>query len=807
MNFVKRNLEEQQRIRLALLENGYDPLPIRDKMCFLEGWGDMTIDRAEVESWGRKRAYSGTAVRVKRGLCSIDIDIDDASVVEEIYDRAEKAFPILREVPIRFGSGAKEMWFCRVEEDFSVLHSATYVRPGEDPDEEGVVGHRVEVFGGGHNRLVGVYGAHTMKKDNSGFAIEYRWLDNEGLLDITLDGLPVLSKHALVRIIEIAGEVLVEKGWVQVRRSRAGEASLEPVYDLTDDMIFNCLDGVARSLDQLAAYAERDRNARCSASWMGDPTLVNRTRCLINVEHDGTPSVLETANFTRHLPVTAKAGRRSLHERVSDLGEKMRALEFDLSETDGAPATFREEVENLLKNWAWCPSRSSRPCVPIYAPEERSMSVSNFRTTQLPNKETYEDRHGKEREGTPAGIWFSHRQRQTVEGYRYLPGMAPGIYEVNGESFINSYRAPNLPDLPSDEASARYEVVWREFMQHLLPIEEEREWFLDWLAHKLQNLRIPGVAVLMVTTSFGVGRGTLNDLLVPVFGRSNVNEVTANLLMGSDSQAQYTDWIAQKTLITVPEVLPEGDDGINLGWKRKRAFERLKELLDPRPREMMIVRKNLPNYSDEVVASFLMATNHINALPLPEGDRRVAVLTNSYTPLLQTGDLFHQVIALKGDAYFSSFLDHWLRDRDVSGFNAQAVPSFTGVSMMQQAGQGEIDLLVDEALDNFPCGWGPQKALVEAVYKVALRNGSDLHEDRRWTNWVSDAIRERWVFMGRHPVGTGTQQDFFLARSTADADLYLRLSPAERGEVASALVGDGKIEPRVKALMKGIREA
>ena len=32
---------------------------------------------------------------------------------------------------------------------------------------------------------------------------------------------------------------------------------------------------------------------------------------------------------------------------------------------------------------------------------------------------------------------------------------------------------------------------WPEFVAHLLPNKVEREWFLDWLAHKLRNPASP----------------------------------------------------------------------------------------------------------------------------------------------------------------------------------------------------------------------------------------------------------------------------------------------------------------------------
>ena len=88
-----------------------------------------------------------------------------------------------------------------------------------------------------------------------------------------------------------------------------------------------------------------------------------------------------------------------------------------------------------------------------------------------------------------------------------------------GETFKNTYLQP--VHTGSRRISSRGSISWT----HLLPVEFEREWFLDWLAHKWVRPEIPGIAVVMVAPDvegqiFGTGRGMLRDILQRLLGKA-----------------------------------------------------------------------------------------------------------------------------------------------------------------------------------------------------------------------------------------------------------------------------------------------
>lgn len=810
-SFRHANAAAQTAFRHAVLDNGYTPLPNHFKLCFLKGWDKVRPTHEMIDEWGRKLVYQATGLRVENGLCALDIDIDDADIVAEIWKRSAAQFPQLREALVRFGSGAKEAWFCRTDEQFSVIVSTGHARPGEDPEGEGVGVYRLEAFGGGHNRQMGAYGAHTMKPDNSGFEVEYEWDGGESPADVRLDALPLLTKAAVLTIAQIVSDVLTEHDWPRVLRSRVQECSAATVYDLTSDMRFECLDGVTRTLDQLADYATGG-NARCSASWMGEPRFRNRTRCLVTLDHNGRVSVLETADWTRHMAVEHAHEARTLEERHRALAQALGDHGFELDEDafPDAPAAFRERVQTLLAEWAWCGSRQV-PCLPVNRPEAYAMTVNNFRIT--------ETRHGYEVEGprggitryTPVDAWLTHPSRVDVDGYRFMPHRGPGIYESDEHEWvINSYRAPT--HVPSgDDVRKANRRLWLDFMEHLLPRDEEREWFLDWLAYKKQHLNVPGVGVIMYASSYGVGRGSLFEFIGGVFGDRYVRSVTADTLMGATSQSQYTDWMADTLFVTTDEVLPEGDDGVSMTWRRKKAYEKLKERIDPKPRRMSIVRKTLPNYEDWVYASFLMATNHENAVPIPRGDRRLVVLTNSTTPLAMKPTLLRRLNVIRNpelDLGFSADVAQWLDERDVAHFTPHVAPDFEGKRAMQDANATEIENIVDDVLADLPMDWAPLEIVLERVEHTLMRQ--DIRDDfPNWRRLATDGIRTQMRTVGRYYLDTKrTAKRTVLARTNEAYDRIKKMKPSERIEEARELFySNDASAKKITALRAGIREA
>jgi hypothetical protein len=229
------------------------------------------------------------------------------------------------------------------------------------------------------------------------------------------------------------------------------------------------------------------------------------------------------------------------------------------------------------------------------------------------------------------------------------------------------------------------------FIEHLLPDEEERTWFLDWLAHKHRAPDIPGVAVIMVAAGeqgpvYGAGRGMLRDILARLMGERYVRAIDFDVFSGRSAQGVYTDWAAYATLVTVSESKDTPESG---RWTAQRAvYERIKEIVDPRPTRRTFMRKGQPAFEATCFASYLIFSNNRDALQIPAGDRRVTALRNGDKLAPHKAAALQAWMDMPGNI---AALARALEARDIDGFNAYEPLPTTTKDVMQELARSELD--------------------------------------------------------------------------------------------------------------------
>ena len=738
----------QTIVRRQLLANGYVPLANKDKMCVLPGWSDLTVDEALIDKWSRELKWRATGVRVERGLAVIDLDVNDAEAVNAIVDALpEEIWEILQDAPIRRGKGAKEAWFCRLaegEEPFYRLASAGFRREAGDETVQ-----RVEIFAGATGgRQFGAYGAHTIGEDDRP-SVVYHWVDGRGLLEVPFDQLPVLTRKQLATVADTATAALDRLGWIRDMRSKEGFSSGQPIYDL-DDQDFETMHHGIVDLAGLEALCAAGDEIRLSASWLEGEGAVNMTRCIASIHpRDGRVSILETASFEIHRPkdLAPKPVTQGALERLQAMAAAGTA--FDRPTAPAAPPTataaevgaeMRDEMEQvvdaLIHDVAFCPAEQ-RCVMPIDGGPERAMSLGNFKVMMQPwSVEVIGPRGGRQLIN-PASLWVADPRRVVVGGHRFRPDLLGRLFEENGETFINTYRAPDDPEPDADVVNG-VAGAFEALLEHLVPDPAVRDWFRMWLASKIQKPSAPNCGVLMIAEKQGTGRGTLFDMMRVAVGKRYYRSITSVELMGTGGQGVYTDWAAQALLVTVEEVMAGADSGGNMGWKRREAYERIKQLVDPRQRVMEIRRKGLQNYTSEVFFSLLMATNHVDALPLDLNDRRIAVI-------MQPDVRFEDVPQLK------ALVDPWRRGGSFSdefgaalrAYLATVAVDFTalriapdigsGREVMREANEGDLEDILRRVLSRVPGDYMLNRDLKRRMQNAITAEGEGDHL-RNW--WV-----------------------------------------------------------------------
>ena len=356
----------QTEIRRKMLANGYAPLANKDKMCVLKGWSKLDVTPELIEEWS-KAGYRATGVRLDGLLTMVDWDIDNVEMIEDIILHAIETAPtedskqrlqdLCAKAPVRFGKGEKEAWFCRViegDEGFVRYASAAHCLPGQDPEGDGVVLHRLEVFNGS-GRQAGVYGAHTYK--NGVVERTYSWLDI-GLADVPSDELPVITRADIAHLCDTASAVMASKGWPRHLRSKHGQTAELKVFDLDPGkgLLFETDQHGDVDLDGLIALCEAHDSVRLSASWLEGKAAQNRTRCIADLHpFDGKVAILDTATWQTHRLAAMDSGNR-----IAELASRLSAVGFENAPVEEGGIFEEIAVEDVLS------PVDDRPVITVY---------------------------------------------------------------------------------------------------------------------------------------------------------------------------------------------------------------------------------------------------------------------------------------------------------------------------------------------------------------------------------------------------------------------------------------------------------
>jgi hypothetical protein len=738
----------QTLVRRRLLANGYTPLANKDKMCVLPGWSDMHVDDAQIDVWSRQLKWRATGVRVERGLAVIDLDVNDAEAVEAIIDAIPaEIWSILQDAPVRRGKGAKEAWFVRLEDGEQPFYRLASAGFRQEEGDETV--HRVEIFAGeGGGRQFGAYGAHTVGDDGE-VRVVYHWVDDRGLLQVPFDDLPRLTRAQLSTVAEVASRTLESIGWLPDLRSKPGFSSNQPIYDL-DLQEFETQHHGAVDLMGLQELCEIHGDVRLSASWLEGGAAVNTTRCIASIHpRDGRVSILETASFEIHRPkdLAPKPVTLNAIERLQELAQAgsvfsaaapaPTAADIGADMADDMSAV----VDALLSEYCFMPSEQ-RCIVPLTSPVEGAMTLANFRTLMQPHAVTVAGKKGGEKVIHPVPMWMADPRRVDVAGYRYRPDVDGPLATVDGRLFINTYRAP--VEAEYDDAAGPV-AAFEALIAHLLPVEAERDWFRMWVAAKVQRPWVIGCGVLMVASIQGTGRGTLFDMLGSVFGPRNVSPVSSVELLGGGGQGQYNGWLSDSVLVTCDEVMAGDDGGGSMTWKRRESYERLKQYTDPRRREVLIRKKNVNAYTAEIFASMLLATNHLNALPLTVDDRRFAVLMQEDIKFINREGLPELVNPWRPEgvfeAAFGSALRAYLRGVAVDWTAVREAPNLgEGRLIMQQQNEGDVEDILRDVLSRVPADYIASEDLRRRLQIAITAYGEGDHL-KNWWRRTQDILR------------------------------------------------------------------
>lgn len=228
----------------------------------------------------------------------------------------------------------------------------------------------------------------------------------------------------------------------------------------------------------------------------------------------------------------------------------------------------------------------------------------------------------------------------TVTRAVYLPWAEP-VFELDGVRCANSFRPSSMPKAAEHYTQGGRQAI-RLVQKHLDLLTGGRkdvsEILLSWMAYNTQN---PGKKVRWAPLIKGVegdGKTLIGRVMAAVIGASNVKDISPKVL-----QTDFTAW-AQGACVGVLEEIRLA------GHNRHDILNALKPYITNN--SVAIHAKGKDEYNTINTMNYIAFTNHADALPLGDSDRRWFIV---FTPFNQTDDL-HAAVGSDG-AYFDALYD------------------------------------------------------------------------------------------------------------------------------------------------------
>jgi hypothetical protein len=225
---------------------------------------------------------------------------------------------------------------------------------------------------------------------------------------------------------------------------------------------------------------------------------------------------------------------------------------------------------------------------------------------------------------------------ETVTRGMYLP-WGSSLFEMEGVKYANKYRASSVPQAAAITGQGRKSVDL--VVDHIKLLcngrERESDLLLSWIAHNVQH---PGLKIRWCPLIKGIqgdGKSLIGTLMQAIMGRANVRNISPKVL-GTD----FTGWAEGASIGVLEEIKLTGHN-------RYDILNAIKPFVTNDSIE--IHRKGMDTYEAVNTMNYIAFTNHGDALPLEDGERRFFVI---FTPFGSEVDLSEALADLGGGRYF-----------------------------------------------------------------------------------------------------------------------------------------------------------
>lgn len=295
------------------------------------------------------------------------------------------------------------------------------------------------------------------------------------------------------------------------------------------------------------------------------------------------------------------------------------------------------------------------------------------------------------------------------------------LFELDGMQVVNTYKERGVVPYDGDNIDMDGQSVINVFLSHLEDLVEdprERVIILDWMSYVIRN---PGKRVnwaIVLQGDYGNGKSYLGFVFQLVLGG------LASIVNGHMFAKQFSSWAHGSLVAIVEEIVIKSKD-------KYETLNMMKPLITNdtiQIEEKGIDAKNVPNFT-----SYFLLTNHKDAIPIDDGDRRYCVIySRPWSELsddkVNKFDRLYAESKRRADA-----LSWFLRTRPIStDFNPKGrAPGTVAKKIMVASSRSEHYLIVQDMLDRFECEV-INNQFVDVTHLKSLVNQSDAEK------WIGD---------------------------------------------------------------------
>lgn len=662
---------------IALWENGFTVVPIippdsprpkAGKRPAFEDWQKIENTRGQINGFVKKYATSGIGILTKH-TPAVDIDVYDKDGVKHMMAIVEKK---IGAGPVRVGRQPKKLVLCHTSEPFKKVKSATW-------EDDFGQRHAVEILGDGQQFVA--FGIHPDTRK------EYTWITEDTPVNCAaaLD-LPEITLE-IARDIADAFDAYAEKqGWMKVARAINGRAAdgeaddddwaamstvtkWDGTYDELRDIVMKYPDpeNYENWIRVMAALQvscrDQDEAKEIARDWSMQADNYDESEFEYKWEKGFTHDAQSLVTIGTIIKTVHEIEEKEAREQVSEFTEafnevttmadwkawaddfrKLRVFGIERQPTiDAAKKAYKRLNESALTNKAvkeYLSFDFSRADTPNWLKEyvfaQAQDAFVSRKTGILLSKSAFDSSHGRDIGDVEGGLSPNKFATDVVKipiihDVMYYPEMHGGMqetkwtqkegllgpeffYDDSGLLRLNTFSPESIPKAAETLSNLDKKAISivQDLFVVLFPNTKERNYVMDWLAHIVQHPTKRINYSLLIRGAHGSGKSTIGVLMREMLGAQNIGYVSNSVMNG-----RFTDWAEGHILKIVEEVYDKGD--------RYSAVDKQKEFISND--RFQVEGKGVKPRDVVNTSSKLMFTNHINALPLDENQRRYLVVS------------------------------------------------------------------------------------------------------------------------------------------------------------------------------------